>query len=129
MKTKILVFVALFLMGPATVFAASKTEKVEVKGICELCKNRIEKSALSVEGVSKAVWNKESKIIELVFDDSKTSLLKVETAISKVGHDTPLVKTTDEVFKKLPGCCKYNRSASSIGGLEGSVRDARCPKP
>lgn len=112
MKTRILVLVAMFLMGTATVFAGVKTEKFEVKGSCGMCKTRIEKAAKSVDGVSKANWNDETMILELVYDDTKTNTDKVEMAIAKVGHDTPLYKATDEVYNALPGCCKYDRSTT-----------------
>jgi periplasmic mercuric ion binding protein len=112
MKTKVLLLVAMFLIGTATVFAANKTEKVDVKGSCGMCKTRIEKAAKGVDGVSKAEWNKETHVLDLTFDDTKTDLKKVETAIAKVGHDTPLVKATDEVYNSLPGCCKYERTST-----------------
>jgi periplasmic mercuric ion binding protein len=112
MKTRILVLVAMLLMGTATVFAGVKTEKIEVKGSCGMCKTRIEKAAKSVDGVSKATWSDETKILELVYDDTKTNADKVETAIAKVGHDTPLYKATDGSYKALPGCCKYDRSTT-----------------
>ena len=110
MKTKVLSLVALFTIGAFTVFAGDKTEKIEVKGNCGMCEKRIEKAALAVDGVSKAEWNKETKQMELVFDDSKTNLDKIEVAISKVGHDTPHHKASDEVYNELPGCCKYDRT-------------------
>ena len=110
MKTKILSLVSMFLLVTATVFAVNKNEKVEVNGNCGMCKTRIEKAAKSVDGVSKAEWNKETKVLELTFDDAKTNLQKVETAIAKVGHDTPLVKASDVAYNSLPGCCKYDRS-------------------
>ena len=113
MKTKVLSLVALFMMGAVSVFAANKTEKIEVKGNCGMCEKRIEKAASAVEGVSKADWNKETKQLELTFDDSKTSLDKVEVAIAKVGHDTPHHKASTEVYHKLPGCCKYERTAEA----------------
>ena len=105
--------VCLFLLGTATVFASVKTEKFEVNGNCGMCKTRIEKAAKSVDGVSKANWNDETKMIEVVYDDSKTNADKVETAIAKVGHDTPNHKATDEAYKSLPGCCKYDRTKVS----------------
>lgn len=110
MRTKVLSLVALFMMGAVSVFAENKTEKIEVKGNCEMCEARIEKAAKSVEGVSKADWNKETKQLEVVFDDSKTKLDKIEVAIANVGHDTPHHKATDSVYNELPGCCKYDRS-------------------
>ncbi len=110
MTTKVLSLAGMFLMGTLTVFAQAKTEKFKVKGNCGMCETRIEKAALSVEGVSKADWDKETKQLEVVFDDTKTDLDKVEVAIAKVGHDTPKHKASTEVYDKLPGCCKYDRS-------------------
>jgi periplasmic mercuric ion binding protein len=109
MKTKVLSLVALFLLGAVSVFAGTKTEKIEVKGNCGMCESRIEKAAKSVDGVSKADWNKDTKILEVTFDDTKTDLDKVEVAIAKVGHDTPKHKASTEVYDKLPSCCHYDR--------------------
>ena len=109
MKTKILSLVALFMMVTFTVFAANKTEKFKVHGNCGMCEKRIEKAASSVEGVSKANWNKETKILEVTFDDTKANTEKIEKAIAKAGHDTPHFKATNEVYKELPGCCHYDR--------------------
>jgi copper chaperone CopZ len=109
MKTKVLSLVALFVMGAFSVFAADKTEKIEVKGNCGMCEKRIEKAVSAVEGVSKADWNKETKKLELTFDDTKTNLDKIEVAVAKVGHDTPNHKASTAVYDELPGCCKYER--------------------
>ncbi|MBT3385183.1 MAG: ATPase [Prolixibacteraceae bacterium] len=109
MKTKVLSLVALFVMGIFTVFAGNKTEKINVKGNCGMCETRIEKAALSVDGVSKAAWDKKTKKLEVVFDDAKTNVDKVEVALAKVGHDTKNHKASAEVYDKLPGCCKYDR--------------------
>ncbi|WP_372950215.1 heavy-metal-associated domain-containing protein [Mariniphaga sp.] len=110
MKTKVLSLVAMFVLGTFTVFAGEKTERFKVKGNCGMCEKRIEKAANSVDGVQSADWNKESKMIEVKFDDAKTSTDKIEMAIAKVGHDTPHHKSKDEVYNELPGCCKYDRS-------------------
>lgn len=110
MRTKILSLVALFVMGAFTVFAGNKTEKFKVYGNCGMCESRIEKAAKSVEGVSKADWNKETKMMEVVFDDTKTNVHKVEMAIAKAGHDTDMHRASDETYEKLPGCCHYDRA-------------------
>jgi len=68
-----------------SLFAKSKIEKFLVHGKCEMCGKRIEMVALSVEGISKADWNKETKEIDVSFDEAKTSL---QQAIDKVGHGT-----------------------------------------
>jgi len=113
MKTKMLSLAIMFLLGTSMVFAQAKTEKFEVKGNCGMCENRIEKAAKSVDGVSAADWNKETKMLEVSFDASKTSADKVQKAIAAVGHDTPMHKAKDEVYNELPGCCQYNREAST----------------
>lgn len=109
MKTKVLSLFALFMMGAVSVFAGNKTEKFDVKGNCGMCEKRIEKAAMSLDGVSKADWDKETKKIEVTFDDAKTSTDKIEVAIANVGHDTPNHKASQEVYDNLPGCCKYDR--------------------
>ncbi|WP_423127552.1 heavy-metal-associated domain-containing protein [Gaoshiqia sp. Z1-71] len=113
MKTKVLSLASVFLFGTVAVFAANKSEKFNVSGNCSMCEKRIEKAALSVKGVSKADWNKESKMIELVFDDSKTDVDQVKMAIAKAGHDTPGHKATDEAYNSLHNCCKYDRGNSA----------------
>jgi len=121
MKTKVLSLVSMFLLGTSLVFAQAKTEKFEVKGNCGMCENRIEKAAKTVEGVTAADWDKETKILEVSFDESKTSVHKVQMAIAKVGHDTPMHKAKDEVYNALPGCCQYDRTEvkKEVSGHEG----------
>ncbi len=110
MKTKLFSLAVMFLLGTSMVFAQAKTEKFEVKGNCGMCETRIEEAAKSVVGVSAADWNQKTKILEVSFDESKTSGHKVQMAIAKVGHDTPMHKATDEVYNALHGCCKYDRT-------------------
>ena len=110
MKTKVLSLVVMLILGTFMVFAADKTEKFKVKGNCGMCEKRIEKAALSVDGVSKADWDKETKKLAVIFDDTKTSTDKIEVAVAKVGHDTPKHKASEEVYSELPGCCKYDRA-------------------
>lgn len=119
MKTKVLSLVALFLMGAVSVFAANKTEKIKVKGNCGMCEKRIEKAASAVDGVSKAEWDKTTKVLEVTFDDAKTSTDKIEKAIAAVGHDTPHYKAKEEVYNQLPGCCKYDRESEKSSAHEG----------
>lgn len=79
-----------------------------VKGNCESCKARIEKAAKSA-GANSAEWSAEKQTVTLNFDSSKTSVDQILKKIAEVGHDNEKYKTTDDVYKKLPGCCLYDR--------------------
>lgn len=83
---------------------------VEVKGNCEQCKKRIEKAAYSVPGVKSAVWHEDDATLHLIINEQKCSVLDVEKAIAKAGHDTKDIKATDEAYTNLHSCCKYDRN-------------------
>jgi len=83
MKTRVLGLAALFMLVAVSVFAASKTGKIEVKGNCGMCESRIEKTVKGIDGVSKADWDKTTKKLEVTFDDTKTSVDKIEVAVAK----------------------------------------------
>jgi periplasmic mercuric ion binding protein len=85
---------------------ATKTETFKVMGNCGQCKARIEKAA-KVEGVSKAEWNDETKLLTLVYDSSKVKSDDVLKKIATVGHDNEKFKADDKTYNSLPGCCKY----------------------
>ena len=110
MKKQIL-FIAftVLLFGTVSAFAAGKTEKFKVYGNCGMCENRIENAALSVDGVTAADWNKETKMMEVSFDDSNTDIHQVHMAIAAAGHDTDMHKANDEAYNNLLKCCKYER--------------------
>lgn len=110
MKKAIFSLSIMFLFGTMTLFSQEKNEKFEVKGNCGMCEKTIETAAKSVDGVMSADWSQETKIMTLSYDESKTDVKKVQMAIANAGYDTPMHKAKDEVYSKLPGCCKYDRS-------------------
>ena len=110
MRTKMFSLLALVVITVTTVTAQTeKTEKFEVAGNCGMCETRIENAATSVDGVLSADWDKETKMIEVKYNSDKVAIQEVDMAIAKVGHDTEMHKASDEVYDKLPGCCKYER--------------------
>jgi Cu(I)/Ag(I) efflux system membrane fusion protein len=78
-----------------------------VQGNCEMCKERIEKAAKGVEGVSSAKWNVEQKELHLDFDSNQTNADAISQAVAKAGYDTNKDKANDETYNALPDCCKY----------------------
>ena len=124
MKTRIFSLALIMGLSSISLFAKSdKTEKFEVAGNCGMCEARIEKAAKSIDGVSDADWDKETKMIEVTYNPEKSDVHKIHQAIAKAGHDTSMHKATDEVYDELPGCCKYERigtgTASCCTGTKG----------
>lgn len=78
-----------------------------VQGLCEMCKDRIEKAAKSVSGVISASWDIKTKQLHLDFDPAKTSVDAVAKAVAKAGHDTDKYKADKATYNALPSCCKY----------------------
>lgn len=78
-----------------------------VQGLCEMCKERIEKAAMSVKGVSSASWDGTAKQLHLNYDPAQTDLDKISQVVAKAGHDTDKHKADQKVYDALPGCCKY----------------------
>ncbi len=79
-----------------------------VRGNCGMCKNTIEKAANGVEGVASANWDVYKKKIDVSFDDSKTDAMAIHNAIATSGYDTEKVVGSEEEYKDLPECCKYD---------------------
>ena len=108
-KQKFLLAILLVLPGMILLAGNGKKETFKVYGNCGLCENRIETAAKSVEGVTMAHWDQNSKMMEVNYDASKTNVKDVQQAIANVGHDTELIKATDEAYNNLPACCQYER--------------------
>lgn len=108
---KLMLFTAILFLG-ITAQAQKKNTKIsfEVNGICEMCKDRIEKAALKTKGVKFCNWTIETHQLSLIYDERKTNVETIQKNIASVGHDTKEVKATDEAYKGLHGCCKYDRS-------------------
>ncbi len=83
---------------------------INVDGVCEMCKKRIEKAALKTKGVKYARWNVDTHELKLIINERKTDLLNVCQNIANAGHDNELIKATDEVYATLHSCCLYRNS-------------------
>lgn len=89
--------------------ATNVIAKTKVAGNCEMCKARIETAAMEQDGVFNASWDKNTKILELEYDQNTTSPEAVEKAIARIGHDTEHHRAHKEAYDNLPGCCHYER--------------------
>jgi copper chaperone CopZ len=115
MKKQVLTIAAIFTLAASAAFGQCVTEekkddnKFFVAGNCGMCETRIEEAAKTVEGVTGAEWDKETKMLTVNFDCANPLVEDVHKAVAAVGHDTKLFKAEDAVYDKLPACCKYER--------------------
>lgn len=95
-----------------TGFAQQTTKEFKVFGNCGMCKKRIEKAALAVDGVSSVKWDKATKMIQVTLT-GQVNIADVASAIEAVGHDTEFDKANKASYEQLPGCCQYDRELDS----------------
>lgn len=92
-----------------SIFANGKTDSIKVYGKCDMCKSRIEKAVTAIQGVTKADWNVDSKVLSVSYDGHKTSNEDIQKSIAAIGHDTEKYRATDATYQNLPSCCHYER--------------------
>lgn len=100
----------LMLFIAITGFAQKNAEKAafKVNGNCTMCKQKIEKAA-SVNGVSAAVWNVDSKTLRIKFSPDVISLDSIQKLIAEIGYDTEKYRADDSTYSQLHKCCLYER--------------------
>ncbi len=118
-KPILIVLLAIFGMGLAHSQEKNKSVSFEVRGNCGMCKKRIETAAIRMKGVKFAQWSPETKEFKAIIDERKCSVPDIQKKISEVGHDSEGFTASDEVYEKLPECCKY-RNPESIHMDHGS---------
>ncbi len=97
-----------------------KTETFKVWGNCEMCEERIEEAAFK-KNIAKADWNKDSKMVTLTYDSTKTNSTEILKKIAYVGHDSEQFLAPDDVYANLPGCCQYTRSKKETVSTETTI--------
>lgn len=85
-----------------------QTLTFKVWGNCEMCQETIEKS-LDVKGIKSANWNKDTKMLTVVFNNEKIQEGKIHELVAASGYDTEKLKGSDAAYGKLPDCCQYTR--------------------
>nr|WP_228373871.1 TonB-dependent receptor [Epilithonimonas tenax] len=91
-------------------FAQAVTEQFLVKGNCNMCKARIETTAVKAGAIS-ANWSAENQTLTMVLDESKVTCDTILKQVAEAGHDNEKFKAPDGVYKALPACCLYTRGS------------------
>lgn len=105
---KLIISTVLIFIGIST-YAQNKnaTAILDVDGVCMMCKERIEKASIKTKGVKSAVWNVKTHELSLIYDERKTDLATINENIAAVGHDTKMIKASDEAYNSVHPCCLY----------------------
>lgn len=110
MKSIILI-AAVILFSTVSTHAQIKdanTATVKVYGNCSMCQANIEKAAKKKQ-ISKAGWNKDTKMATITYNSKKTNLDAVLKNIALAGYDNQSFLAPDAAYNKLQECCKYGR--------------------
>ena len=83
----------------------TKSKVIFVDGVCGMCEKRIEKACLNTKGIKLADWNKETKMLKVIYNDKKISLDEIHNKIASIGHDTKLEIASEEAYNNLFMCC------------------------
>lgn len=110
-KTKIMkrnIFLILLFLGlMPTLFAQRKVaDTIQVEGICEMCKERIEK-ALDIKGIWVAEWDIETKLLYVVYRPKKISKEEIGALLAAIGHDNEIALASDASYESIHSCCRY----------------------
>lgn len=114
MKTKVFVivlslFTFLYFECKAQTGKTVKTETFGVSGNCGMCKKTIEGALKKDKAITKGKWDEETKKLTVTYDSEKITIDKIHQMVADAGYDTDKVRAKDEVYKKLHGCCQYER--------------------
>ncbi len=109
---KIVLIVVIMMFG-VQLQAQDKNAKatIEVDGVCMMCKERIEKAAIKTKGVKSAVWDVQTHMLSLIYDERKTTLDTIHQSVADVGHDTEKVTATEKAYNSVHNCCRYRDEA------------------
>lgn len=101
-----------------TSFSAQNLSKnqFQVRGNCEMCKERIETAAKKA-GAKTASYSIDSQMLTFETDDN-ISPDNILQKVAEAGHDNEKFKADDKTYDNLPGCCHYERNLSAAENHE-----------
>lgn len=73
---------------------------------CEMCEAAIHQALTPLEGVRYVHVDVDQKFVSLEYDQSKTSLAKIEGAIAQSGYDANDTPRDPKAYAALPDCCR-----------------------
>ena len=62
-----------FCFVTANCISQTKSEVIFVDGVCGMCEKRIESNCLATKGIKLADWNKENRMLKVIYNEKKIS--------------------------------------------------------
>lgn len=107
-KNSLVIFLLMILFILYSCKSSVIETQVHVWGSCDIAKIKID-SAAKLDGVEKAEWNKETKLLTLKFDSTKVTLNQILENVAAAGFDNEKYFADDYAYEQLPDSCKYER--------------------
>jgi outer membrane receptor for ferrienterochelin and colicin len=113
------------LLSIQFIFAQDLKSQFQVKGNCEMCKERIETTAKKA-GAKAARYSVESQTLTLETEGniSTDDILK---KVADAGHDNEKFKTSNDIYTALPECCHYERDLKP-SNTSTTTQSSKAPK-
>jgi len=115
MKSKIfkhMIIAAIILMfvsisSKAESIAEEKTVEISLPTMqCNMCVENIETALKKVDGIINTKVDLENKKAIVIYDNSKTTLKKLQKTITNAGYNANDRKANKEAYENLHECCK-----------------------
>ncbi|OFZ65639.1 MAG: mercury transporter [Bacteroidetes bacterium RIFCSPHIGHO2_02_FULL_44_7] len=116
-KITVALTLVLYITSCSAQMKNSRTENVKIFGNCGMCESTIE-TAGNQKKIAQVDWNKETKMATLVYDTTKTNRSEILKRIALAGYDSDEFLAPDDVYAKLPACCKYERANKTAAAQE-----------
>ncbi|WP_223651202.1 heavy-metal-associated domain-containing protein [Hymenobacter psoromatis] len=94
----------------ATAQKGTKTVQFKTSAVCDMCKNRLEKSMAYEKGVQAATLDVPSKVLTVTYNPAKTTPEALRAAVQKTGYDADQTTADARAYDRLPECCKKTAS-------------------
>lgn len=125
MKTQIIIALVAF----TALFSACKHVDLNsessfwVRGNCEMCKERIEKTVRTIPGVGMATWDVETGMLKVKYDSTSVKESAIQEAVAATGHATKTVPMNQKAHDALPECCQVGESMGDepAAGVDSSA--------
>ncbi len=111
------IFIIFFLFSCSNILMANDNEsmtKAVIKTaiycdhckVCETCGLKFKTELGKIKGLKKYTIDDKNMTITVNYNNQKTNISTIRTAISKMGYDADNIKADTKAYEQLDGCCK-----------------------